>query len=166
MAGSLKLDLNNLGWWLVHRNLISTVLVDETETWSRPPRSMAGSHLTWSRAHLLIGIYWNLISTALVHGWFTDTWSQQPWLMAGLLKLDLNFCWWVVHWNSISTTFVDDWFTDIWSPPPLLMTGSLKFDLDHLGRWLAHWNLISAVLVDCWFTLNLIWTTFVDGWLT
>ena len=103
-------------WWLANLSLISTVMVDGccTDTWSQQPWLMAGSHLTWSRAHLLIGIYWNLISTALVYGWFSETWSGLSWLISGSPKFDLNnFYWWLVNWYLTSTTIVDNWFTVI-----------------------------------------------------
>ena len=51
MAGSLKFDLDRLGRWVVHLNLISTVSVD--------------GYITL-----------NLISTALVDGWLTEIWSR------------------------------------------------------------------------------------------
>ena len=168
MTGSLKFEVDrhgrwvlhtylylNLGWWLVHWNLISAVLVDGwcTDTWSQPPWLMAGSHLTWSQPRWLIVslpkfgldrsgrwlVHWHLISATLVDGCFTL--------------------------NLISTTYVDDWFIEIWTWPswsiaaahltlsqPWLMAASLKLDLGRLGRLLFHWNLISTTSVDDWFT--------------
>ena len=196
MSGSLKFELDRLGWWLDYRNLIAAALVDcwFTETWSRPSWSMAGSHLTWSRP---------------------------PWLMGGSLKFDLDrlrLC--LVDRNLISNVLTDVWFYETWSrssrsisgshltwfQPLCLMAGSLKFDLDRvlsmagslklelgrLDRWLVHCNLISSVFVDVWLTetwselwlmtdwlkfdpdylsrwmdhQNLISTVLVDVWLT
>ena len=192
MSGSLKLDLNNLGLWLVHWNLTSTDLVDVcfTEILSRPSWSLAASRLTWSQPWLMTAslkfdlgrlgpwlVHCNLFSTTFVVDWFTEIWPKPSWSMVGSVKLDLNnLGWWLVYPNLISTVLVHGWFSETWFQPPWLMAGShltwsqppwlmassLKFDLNHLCCLLVHSNLISAVLFDGW----LISTVLVDGWLT